>query len=119
MSLVTTPTLTRGESSRLRQSTSAVLPLPTGPATPTRNARMATRLKQEISLGQRQHAGGFAGEPLAIGADFVGAHIECREERYGPRRAADCRDRAMGSRSPRSIATGMPSTRNAKLKWRW
>src|SRR5213596_3579036 len=79
MSLVTTPTLTRGESSRLRQSTSAVLPLPTGPATPTRNARMATRLKQEISLGQRQHAGGFAGEQLAIGADFVGAHIECRE----------------------------------------
>src|SRR6476660_10341233 len=76
MSLVTTPTLTRGESSRLRQSTSAVLPLPTGPATPTRNARMATRLKQEISLGQRQHAGGLAGEQLTVGADFVGFGID-------------------------------------------
>src|SRR5579864_5945187 len=76
MSLVTTPTLRRGESSRLRQSTRAVLPLPTGPATPTRNARMATRLKQEISLGQRQHAGGLAGEQFAVGADFVGFGID-------------------------------------------
>src|SRR5258708_36176539 len=76
MSLVTTPTLMRGESSRLRQSTSAVLPLPTGPATPTRNARMDTRLEQEISLGQRQHAGGLAGEQLAIGADLVGFGID-------------------------------------------
>jgi hypothetical protein len=32
---------------------------------------MATRLKQEISLGQRQHAGGLAGEQLTIGADCV------------------------------------------------
>src|SRR5689334_20513959 len=76
MSFVTTATLTRGESLRLKQSTSAVLPLPTGPATPTRNARMHTRLEQEISLGQRQHAGGLAGEQLAIGADLVGFGID-------------------------------------------
>src|ERR1044072_6737393 len=76
MSLVTTPTLMRRESSRLRQAISAVLPLPTGPATPTRNARMATRLKQEISLGQRQHAGGFTGEQFAVGANFIGFWID-------------------------------------------
>src|SRR5579864_8177002 len=71
MSLVTTATLMRGESSRLRQSTSAVLPLPTGPATPTRNARMATRLEQEIPLGQWQNAGRLASEQFAIGPDFI------------------------------------------------
>src|SRR5690348_18421574 len=83
MSFVTTPTLRRGESSRLRQSTSAVLPLPTGAAMPTRNARMHTRLEQEISLGQGKHAGGLAGEQLAIGADLVGLGIDFELGRGG------------------------------------
>src|SRR5579864_193737 len=38
MSLVTTARFTPGQRLLLRQSTSAVFPLPTGPATPTRNA---------------------------------------------------------------------------------
>src|SRR5260370_38848318 len=38
MSLVTTASLHVGQSCLLRQSTSAVLPLPTGPAIPTLNA---------------------------------------------------------------------------------
>src|ERR1700719_4561293 len=39
MSFVTTARLYRGNSRRLSRSTSAVLPEPTGPAMPTRNAR--------------------------------------------------------------------------------
>src|SRR5215472_17759859 len=39
MSLVTTARLYFGHSPRLRRSTSAVFPDPTGPAMPTRNAR--------------------------------------------------------------------------------
>src|SRR5579871_1642973 len=76
MSLVTTATLCCGESARLKQSTNAVLPLPTGPATPTRNARIGFRLKQEIALSQRQHAGRFARQKFAVCPDFIGFGID-------------------------------------------
>src|SRR5262249_49901991 len=105
MSLVTTARLTDGQRRRLSCSTSAVLPLPTGPAIPTRYALMVgsgiyrhrslrSRLsteklsrftwystsEQKISLRQRQLAGGLAGQQLAVSAYFIrlGIHIDSR-----------------------------------------
>src|SRR5579872_7321621 len=79
MSLVTTAMLYRCCNSRLSRSTRAVLPLPTGPATPTRNARFMClperRLEQEIPLRQRQHARRLAGKQFTVGANLVGFRI--------------------------------------------
>src|SRR5258707_13707461 len=83
MSLVTTARFTSGHKTWLSTCTSAVLPLPTGPATPARKARafiFNSFSKQEIPLRQRQHAGGLASEQLAVGADLVGfgVHFDVR-----------------------------------------
>src|ERR1700737_1918351 len=83
MSLVTAARLTAGHKAWLSTCTSAVLPLPTGPATPSRKARIALSFmfnsssfsKQEIPLRQRQDAGRLAGEQLAVGANFIGFRI--------------------------------------------
>src|SRR5690349_2177865 len=57
MSLVTTARLICGQNKRLSTSTSAVLPLPTGPATPTRNALFNVFSRQEwgkrVDIGER------------------------------------------------------------------
>src|SRR5262245_15085101 len=76
MSLVTTPRFTLGHRCLLNWSTSAVFPLPTGPAIPTRYALTSFSLKQKIPLRQRQYLSGFAGEQLAIGAHFVSLRID-------------------------------------------
>src|SRR5258708_22660657 len=91
MSLVTTARLTDGHKTWLSTCTSAVLPLPTGPATPARKARIllsfifnsSSSSKQKIALSQRQHAGRLASEQLAVGADLVcfGVHFDMRRGR--------------------------------------
>src|SRR5262245_52260474 len=87
MSLVTTPRFTPGQNLWLSRSTSAVLPLPTGPAMPTRNALVIAPpsasstlrrllLEQEIPLRQRQNLRRLAGEQFAVRAHFVGLRID-------------------------------------------
>src|ERR1700730_809354 len=81
MSLVTTARLILGESARHRLSTKAVLPEPTGPAMPMRNARVGCvdkgllHLEQKITLGKRQRNCRLTGEQFAIGPYFVGFWI--------------------------------------------
>src|ERR1700730_15099541 len=81
MSLVTTARLILGESARQRRSARAVLPEPTGPAMPMRNARVGCvaksllRLEQKITLGKRQRNCRLTGEEFAIRPYFVGFWI--------------------------------------------
>src|SRR5260370_17645803 len=72
MALVTSARFTRGHSFLLRQSTSAVFPLPTGPATPMRKALIS---EEEIALRHRQLSSRLAGQQLAIGADLVSLRV--------------------------------------------
>src|SRR5450432_921971 len=85
MSLVTTAKLTCGHRAWLSTCTSAVFPLPTGPATPIRNAPVIDQssLEQEITLRQRQHASRLAGEQLTIGANLIcfRIHFDLRRSR--------------------------------------
>src|SRR5216684_8452110 len=91
MSLVTTARFTSGHKTWLSTCTSAVLPLPTGPATPARKARILLAFifnsrsssKQEIPLSKRQDTGRLASEQLAVGADLVcfGVHFDMRRGR--------------------------------------
>src|SRR6266849_9263352 len=71
MSLVTTARLTLGHRRLLSESTSAVFPLPTGPATPTRKARFAVISEQEIPLRHRQYRGRLTCQQLAVRAHFI------------------------------------------------
>src|ERR1035438_1860232 len=78
MSFVTTAKLTAGHSRLLSWSSSAVFPLPTGPAIPTRYALMMCRFssEQKVTLRQRQNAGRLAGQQLAIRPHFIGLRID-------------------------------------------
>src|SRR6266487_1342286 len=75
MSFVTTARFTWGHKLRLSRSTSAVLPLPTGPATPTRKARLPVISKQKVSLRHGQLPRRLACQQFSIGTDFVGFRI--------------------------------------------
>src|SRR5260370_8012588 len=72
MSFVTTARFTRGHRLLLSESTSAVFPLPTGPATPMRKALIS---EKEIALRHRQLSSRLAGQQLAICADLVSLRV--------------------------------------------
>src|SRR5690348_12634836 len=77
MSFVMTPRFTAGQNRRLRRSTRAVFPEPTGPAIPTLNALILFLLgsKQKISLSERQAPGRLACKQFPVRPHFVGLRI--------------------------------------------
>src|SRR5258707_1216831 len=84
MSLVTTATSRWLPSERQRAATRAVLPLPTGPPTPTRSGRWGSGGKEPdipagVPLGPEIVLGGRGGERLAV----VGAAAGRRGHRRG------------------------------------
>src|SRR5258706_8812316 len=91
MSLVPPARLTSGHNTWLSTCTSAVLPLPTGPATPARKARILLAFifnsssfsKQKIPLSQWQHAGRLACQQLAVGANLVSFSVHFDVRRGG------------------------------------
>src|SRR6267154_5270380 len=77
MSLVTTAKSIPGQRRLLSESTRAVFPLPTGPATPTRKARFMVIIasEQKIALRHGQRLSRLAGQQLAVGADFISLRV--------------------------------------------